>query len=110
MISDGLGVLQGSTVFEIGGDAGGAKRMAASRVGQARDLGPALDHVEHVKPGHGLFAEPFALAHAPKQRPRLVTGDTGRLDPGCQVVFQLGMAWHFVALAAFSRAAARIGI
>jgi len=31
----------------------------------------------------------------------LVTGDTGRLDPGCQVVFQLGMARHFLALAAF---------
>jgi hypothetical protein len=59
-----------------------AQRMAASRVGQVRDLGPALDHVEHVKLGHGLFAEPFALAHAPKQRPHLVTGDAGRHDPG----------------------------
>jgi hypothetical protein len=80
-------MLQGSTVFEISGSAGGAKRMAASRVGQAGDLGPALDYMEHVKPGHGLFAEPLALAHAPEQRPLLITGDTGRLDPRCQVVF-----------------------
>jgi len=71
MIGDGLRVLQRPAVFEIGGDAGGAKRMAASRVGQAGGLGPALDHVEHIEPGHSLFTQPLALAHAPEQWPLL---------------------------------------
>ena len=66
VIGDGLGVLQRPAIFEIGGDAGGAKRMAAGRVGQAGGLGPALDHVEHIEPRHSLFAQPLALAHAPE--------------------------------------------
>ena len=55
MIGDGLRVLQGSAVFEIGGDAGRTKGMAAGRVGQPSSLGSALDHVEHVKSRHGFF-------------------------------------------------------
>jgi len=42
MIGDGLGMLEDPAVFEIGCDAGGAKRVAAGRVGQGGGLGPAL--------------------------------------------------------------------
>src|SRR5229473_6140214 len=101
MIGDGLGMLEGPAVFEIGCDAGGAKRVAAGRVGQGGGLGSALDHMEYVESGHGFFAEPLALTHAAEQGALLVTGNTRRLDPGCQVSLQLGMAGHFVTLAAF---------
>ncbi len=37
-------MLEGPAVFEIGGDAGGAKLVTAGRVGQGGGLGPALDH------------------------------------------------------------------
>ena len=46
VIGDALGVLQRPAVFKIGGNAGGAKGMAAGRVGQGGGLRPALDHVE----------------------------------------------------------------
>src|SRR5260370_19981835 len=92
MIGDGLGMLEGPAVFEIGCDAGGAKRVAAGRVGQGGGLGPALDHVQHIESRHGLFAKPLALAHTTEQWPFLIAGNSGRRNPGLQVLFKLRMA------------------
>jgi hypothetical protein len=64
VVGDGLGMFQRPAVLEIGGDAGGAKCMAAGRVGQAGSLGPPLNHVKHVKSRHGLLAQPLAFANA----------------------------------------------
>jgi hypothetical protein len=74
--------------------------MAAGGVGQAGYHSPALDHVEHVESGHGLFAQPLALAHAAEQWPFLLPGNSGRRNPGLQLLVKLRMAGHLVALAA----------
>ena len=42
MIGDGLGVLDGAAVFQIGGNAGGAGGMAAGGVGEAGRQGPVV--------------------------------------------------------------------
>ena len=43
-------VLDGAAILQVGGDAGGAKRVAASGPGQASLLGAAFDHRQHIQP------------------------------------------------------------
>src|SRR5260370_39545426 len=54
VVRNGLGVLKRASVLEIGRDAGGSKRMAASGIGAGGRLGPPLDHMEDVEPRHRL--------------------------------------------------------
>src|SRR5216684_1039390 len=92
MIGDGLGMLEGPAVFEIGCDASGAKRVAAGRVGQGGGLGPALDHVQHVESGHGLFAKPLALAHARNNGPFLSLAILAAAIQACR--YSSSCAWQ----------------
>ena len=71
MIGDGLGVLERAAVLQVGGDAGGSKRVAAGGVGQGGRLRPPLDHLEDVEPRHRLAGQLVPLVHAAEQRPFL---------------------------------------
>jgi len=60
---NGLGVLDGAAVFQVGGDAGGAEGVAADAVdAHAAGQGAALDHPEHVGAGQALAGEGAGLA------------------------------------------------
>ena len=63
--------------------------------------GPPIDHVKHIEAGHRPVAEPVTPAHGTKQRSLLIPGDSGRRDPGVQILFEGTMPGHLMALAAF---------
>jgi hypothetical protein len=75
--------------------------MAAGGIGEGGSLGTALDHMQHIESGHHSVAEKIALAHGAEQWPLFVTGDSGRCNPGVQVLFEGRMTGHFMALTAF---------
>jgi hypothetical protein len=93
-------MLQRASGLQIRRNAGRAKGVAAGGVGEAGGLSPALDHVQHIKPGHRTFTKPVALAHVAEERPFLAAANSRRCDPGVQVSLETGMAGHLVALAA----------
>ncbi len=64
--------------------------MTTGGIGEGGGLRPPLDHLEDVKPRHGLVRELVPLVHTPEEPPLVVTGDARRLDVGVQVDLRLG--------------------
>ncbi len=48
MGGDGLGVFDGTSVVEIGGDAGRSKGVATDGRGETDDVSPPLDHAKSI--------------------------------------------------------------
>lgn len=86
MGGDLLGLLDGSAVFEVGGDAGGPEGVVADAGGEAGGDGPALDHVEGVATAERKAGDEAGLARdgAEEEGFRLL-GDAGGLEIGVQV-------------------------
>jgi len=70
----------------------------AAWIGETSGLDPALDHVQHIKPGHPV-TKPIALAYAAEERPLFI--DSGRHNPDIQILLETRTARHLLALAAF---------
>lgn len=81
MIGDVLRGLGRVLVFEIGGDAGGAKGMVADPRLDAGVPGAALNHPIGVLLPHGVFGERAGLASRyAESRSVVVAGDAGGRD------------------------------
>lgn len=80
MVGDLLGMLDGAAILQVGGDAGGPKRMAANGFRQANCFRPHLDHPQGVVPVHRPGSQhPLAVDGA--EEPALaVGGDASRSE------------------------------
>ena len=57
MAGDGLCVLKGSAIQEVGGDASGSEGVVADSCGEARGFGAALDDLEGFSAVEALFGQ-----------------------------------------------------
>ena len=86
-----------AAVLQISRDSGSPQGMAAGGIGETSGLDPALDHVQHIKPGH----RPVILARAAEERPLFTPSDSGRRNRDIQILLETRTARHLLALAAF---------
>jgi len=97
-----LSILQGPAVVEIGGNPGGAERVAANIPTHSRLARAPLNHLPHMDARHRIFGELIGTAAGRAEEGRLLRfKDAGRLQIGIKIAFQVMMARHFMALAAF---------
>ena len=84
-----LRVLECAPVGEVGADAGGAKRVAADRRGDAGRRGAAADHAPGVKLVHGELGQRigFVAARGAEEPALTVLGDAGRIDVGTPIAY-----------------------
>ena len=98
----GLRVFQSAAGFEIGGNAGGAKGMAANLGPRAEVGGAALDHAVGVDAVHGFIRQRAGAASGGAEQGGLPdVADVGGLDIGVEIGFESVMRRHLMVLATF---------
>ena len=98
---DRLCILDRPAVLQVRRNAGGAKRVATRRGGESGCACPPLNHGQNLSPAKRVGGEPTLLIHGAKEKPLLVSGDTGRFDVVGHIVTSVVMGRDLVALAAF---------
>ena len=96
-------MLERAAVGEIGGDPGGAKRVATDFRRDAGRLGAAADHAPGVGLVHRTLGQRigFVTARGAEQPALAVLSDPGRIDVSTQGLGERVMARHRMFLAAF---------
>jgi len=100
VVRDGLGVLERPAILQIRRDTGSPEGVATGGIGEGGGLRPPLDHLEDVKPRHGLVRELVPLVHTAEETPLVVADNARRLDVGVQVAHKTRMAGYLMTLAA----------
>ena len=102
MRGDLLGVFERTTVLQVSGDAGGAKCMTTGGIGQGGSSRAPFDHRQDILLRHRIPCKFVSFPDRAEEGPLLVARDFCGFHPSVQILGEIVVAGHLVALAAFS--------